>query len=86
MILPPIRCFTCNKIIGDCWNKYYSIIEEELKKEQQNKQESEKILDYKYLELTKTKDLETPQKKALDQLLMNRYCCRRMFLSQPPFK
>lgn len=28
----PVRCFTCNKVIGHMWNDYVEIVEEQRKK------------------------------------------------------
>lgn len=51
-MLFPVRCMTCNKVIGSLHKKY----EEELKKGKSNKE-------------------------ILDELKINKICCRRMFLS-----
>lgn len=48
----PIKCFTCNKIVGNKWEPYNLLIE--------NGYESN---------------------AALDELKLNRYCCRRMILT-----
>jgi DNA-directed RNA polymerase subunit N (RpoN/RPB10) len=48
----PIRCFTCNKVIGHLWKEYNKYIK--------NGEECG---------------------KALDNLGLSRYCCRRMLLS-----
>lgn len=54
-MLIPVRCFSCNKVIGD-----------------------------KFEFFTKEKDKETNKKsnkKLLDDLGLNRYCCRRHMIS-----
>ena len=54
-MLIPVRCFSCNKVIGD-----------------------------KFEFFTKEKDKEPNKKsnkKLLDDLGLNRYCCRRHFIS-----
>jgi len=52
-MLIPVRCFSCNKIIGD-----------------------------KFEFFTKEKDKEKESnKKLLDDLGLNRYCCRRHMIS-----
>ena len=28
----PVRCFSCNKVIGDCWLKYLELVKEEMEK------------------------------------------------------
>lgn len=50
-MIPPIRCFTCGKVIGNKWEKYTQLCQ------------------------------EMTQGDALDNLGMERYCCRRMFLT-----
>ena len=47
----PVRCFTCNKVVGRYELRYQRLLTEG----------------------------KTPQ-KALDEIGMSRYCCRRMFL------
>eukprot|EP00347_Sterkiella_histriomuscorum_P014749 403359686 len=49
----PVRCFTCGKVVGNKWNKYLDLLEQ---------------------------DGCTPC-KALDELGLKRYCCRRMVLT-----
>ena len=50
-MLIPVRCFTCNKVVGNKWDNYCQLIE------------------------------KMPESKALDELGLKRYCCRRMLLS-----
>lgn len=68
----PIRCFTCGKVVADKW-KYYS----EKVKEQENKQDE------------KEKDKKEPKqenfqagfkKEILDELGLEKMCCRRQVL------
>lgn len=75
----PVRCFSCSKVIGNCWTKYLELVEEEIKKEEESGQISTQVLNKYYAELNDK--LKTPQSKALDQLQMTRYCCRRHFLT-----
>ncbi len=75
----PIRCFSCNKVIGDCWFKYNELIKEETKKQEESGEKSYPTLNKHYAELDI--NIQTPQSKALDALNMKRYCCRRHFLS-----
>jgi len=71
----PVRCFTCGKIIAD---KYLSYLERVSKyKKDANLPEGETILD-----ISEKGDKKTPECKALDELNLTRYCCRRMMLSQ----
>jgi DNA-directed RNA polymerase subunit N len=51
-MITPIRCFSCNKVIGDIYEYYIELL---------NKNED--------------------NKKILDDLGLNRYCCRRHLIS-----
>ena len=64
----PVRCFTCGKVVGNKYNKFTDLLEEiESKK---NKGElPEKDAD------------KTVHAIALDELGLDRYCCRRMILT-----
>ena len=57
-MLIPIRCFTCNKVIGHKWNPY-----------------KEKVAEYN------KKGIENARNKALNEVGLTKYCCRRMLLS-----
>ncbi len=63
IMIIPVRCFTCGKIIGDAFEEYtkrYEIYKKAL-------DSGEKVK-------------ETP-KQILDDLGVDRYCCRRMILT-----
>ena len=64
----PIRCMTCGKVIGDFWNAY----NEEIKKEKA----PEETIDINAKKIEKTH-----RGKILDKFGMDRYCCRRHFLT-----
>ena len=71
----PIRCFTCNKVIGHLWEEYINkiqlaYIEEDIKNNKKNRFVSIEELENKTLE-----------GKILDEMKLNKYCCRRMLLS-----
>jgi DNA-directed RNA polymerase subunit N len=51
-MITPVRCFSCNKVIGDIYEYYIELL---------NKNED--------------------NKKILDDLGLNRYCCRRHLIS-----
>ena len=71
----PVRCFTCNKVIAHLWEDYSKIIQEEyIKKEIHKSQKS------RFIEIDTLKE-KTVEGKTLDKLNINKYCCRRMFLS-----
>jgi DNA-directed RNA polymerase I, II, and III subunit RPABC5 len=66
----PIRCVSCNNIIAGKYLAYLDLVNENRKKEGKTEME--------YLTATTTK---TAEGKALDELGMNRPCCRRHFLT-----
>ena len=63
IVIIPIRCFTCGKIVSDAYQDY-------------------KIRYAEYQKAVKAgeKPKETP-KQILDDLGVERYCCRRMILT-----
>jgi len=63
ILIIPVRCFTCGKIIGDVYKDYKN-----------------RYLDYKKAIDSGEKPKETP-KDILDDLGVERYCCRRMILA-----
>lgn len=71
-MLIPIRCFSCGKPIANKWEHYQN----ELQKAH-NKNDNQPIN-------VTNKDKTIPQtveSRVLDEMGMDRYCCRRMFLS-----
>ena len=73
----PIRCMTCNKVIGDKWFTYCDKIKEKkMNSNDININNDENIIYIKDSDVEKT-----VEGIVLDELGMNRYCCRRMFLS-----
>jgi DNA-directed RNA polymerase I, II, and III subunit RPABC5 len=64
----PVRCFTCGKVLADKWNYYVKEIEKD--------GNEESVLNVNAKTLQKTKE-----GKALDNLGLKRYCCRRMMIS-----
>ena len=67
----PIRCMTCGKILADKWNKYVSIINK-------NRDSNYRV---KILDISLDNVPQTPEAKALDELNIKRYCCRRHMLT-----
>jgi len=63
IMIIPVRCFTCGKVIGDIYEQF-----------KQRYEEYKKTVD------VGEKPKETP-KEILDDLGLERYCCRRMILS-----
>ena len=63
IVIIPVRCFTCGKIISDVFKDYKKRYEE-----------------YQKTVEAGEKPKETP-KQILDDLGIERYCCRRMILT-----
>lgn len=81
----PIRCFTCGKVLADKWNFY-------LKKSEELEREYEKKLKEIYKDESfeeadgsdskRVRNFEPVKKGAiLDELGLNKYCCRRHMLT-----
>jgi DNA-directed RNA polymerase I, II, and III subunit RPABC5 len=70
----PVRCFTCGKIIADKYNTYQNLVTENRKSMGMPNEDT-------ILKVSRDKVPETPEGKALDQVGLKRYCCRRMMLS-----
>lgn len=70
----PVRCITCGKVIGDKYLYYKREVEK--KRKELKLPDEMPILDVNSKTITKT-----PEGLVLDQLKLERYCCRRMMLS-----
>jgi DNA-directed RNA polymerase subunit N (RpoN/RPB10) len=68
----PVRCFTCNKVLGHLWNPYKEKLQEY---SIENKKITNKNI---YLNLENTE--KAPEGKILDELGVERYCCRMVFI------
>ena len=67
----PVRCFTCGKVVGNKYNKFVDLLEQFEKEEARG-------------QLIQQEEGSCPksiQALALDELGLNRYCCRRMILT-----
>ena len=74
----PIRCFTCNNVVGDKWKPYIQLVT--TAKQSSGKKVTED-LDIDYIDVEKGSNIEkTVEGKVLDQLGLRKYCCRRMIL------
>ena len=69
----PIRCFSCNNVLAGKWIPYQEKVKD-LKKKDGRAETSE--MEY----LTKI-TVKTAEGRALDELGINRQCCRRHILS-----
>ena len=74
----PIKCFTCGMVLAD---KYRFYVEEVRKKKLSNKRNDKSVDIDKVLYLTKEFNEKTPEGEVLDELGMNKMCCRRHFLT-----
>jgi DNA-directed RNA polymerase subunit N (RpoN/RPB10) len=70
----PIRCFTCGKVVGSKWFAYKRKVKEY--REAKSVPKDEEF----YLDSINPAD-PTPEGKALNELGLHRYCCRRMILT-----
>lgn len=66
----PIRCVSCNNVIGGKYLAYLDKVKENRKKTGKD--------DMEYLSATTTK---TAEGSALDELGVSKVCCRRHFLT-----
>ena len=64
----PIRCFTCGKLVGNLWELYRNMLQEELNK-------------FNNSEGVSSDTVRSIESQILDKLEIKRYCCRRMLLS-----
>ena len=71
----PVRCFTCGAVIADKWVQYNTLTNEYRK---DTKHKDVELLDIDAL--TSNDNPVTAEYKALQDLDINRVCCRRHFL------
>ena len=77
-MLIPVRCFTCGNVISDKWKPFINecfsrkkIINDNLNSE----------LDIEFIQFNDDKEIKkSVEGIILDELGIDRYCCRRMFL------
>ena len=73
----PIRCVTCGNVIA---SKYRSYQHRRDKHRSRLRQTETSIISSNNIHGTQIQ--QTPEKLALDELGLDRYCCRRHFISQ----
>lgn len=80
----PIRCFTCNKVLGDKWNYYKNRVREmEDARHQKSKgsvddgQDTEPDVTMR----TSSDRPKEPRGELLDEMGLTRMCCRRHMLT-----
>lgn len=69
----PVRCFTCGKVLG---NKYRYYLREVRKRKLQQDLDTEKVI-----YLTSEFSDKTPEGQVMDELKLNKLCCRRHILT-----
>lgn len=69
----PIKCFTCGTVLG---NKYRYYCEEVRKRKLSKDMHIDKVV-----YLTKTYSQKTAEGEVLDELQLNKMCCRRHMLT-----
>ena len=69
----PVKCFTCGKVLGS----KYLYFKRKVREEKMSKGIS--VSDVIYLTLDNIK--KTPEGKCLDELGLNKMCCRRHMLT-----
>ena len=74
----PIRCFTCGEITGNKWKLFTEILDE--KKKESNKVINNNNLDMEYIDTTSKSVTKSLEGEALDEIGLDKYCCRRMKL------
>ena len=74
----PIKCFTCGMVIADKYRYFQAEVRKRklAKKVGNNSNEIDKVL-----YLTKEFHEKTPEGEVLDDLNMNKMCCRRHLLT-----
>tara|TARA_Y100000389_G_scaffold75891_2_gene72530 strand:+ start:772 stop:1020 length:249 start_codon:yes stop_codon:yes gene_type:complete len=74
----PIKCFTCGKVLAD---KYRFYLEEVRKLKVSNNNTENNDNDDDVVYLTQTHSEKSPEGKVLDNLGLNKICCRRHLLT-----
>jgi DNA-directed RNA polymerase subunit N (RpoN/RPB10) len=75
----PVRCFTCNKVLGDKWNYFKKELEKNDKEENQFTIEDISIPENEENPLRYFDD--NKQKQILEKLGIKKMCCVRHFIS-----
>ena len=70
----PIRCVTCGKVLADKYKFYQQKVAD-----YKGEGEEDSVLGINYIK--QGTKIETPEAKALKELGLTRYCCRRHLLT-----
>ena len=68
----PVRCMTCGKVIGDLYRSYL---------EKTQKDGTNTDINRNFVNVSSKNVKKTKEGIAMDELGLNRYCCRRHFLT-----
>ena len=74
-MLIPMRCFTCGKMLADKWEYYQEKVNEEKKKN--NSKENNSLINF----INISKIEKTIEGHVLDDLGLDKMCCRRHMLT-----
>ena len=69
----PIKCFTCGKVLADKYNFFLKRVREI--------KETQGLDIQKVIYLTEKNTAKTPEGIVMDELNLNKICCRRHMLS-----
>jgi DNA-directed RNA polymerase I, II, and III subunit RPABC5 len=69
----PVKCFTCGKVLADKYEYYLRNVKEIKMKQSMNIN--------KVVYLTENNIEKTPEGRVLDELKLNKMCCRRHMLT-----
>lgn len=72
-MLIPVKCFTCGKVLGDKYRAYERMVLQRKGSSDMN------VNGITYL--TNTNKDKTPEGEVMDELKLNKYCCRRHMLT-----
>lgn len=77
----PVKCFTCGKVLADKYRYYQSKV---IMEKRQLKMPTNKVVYFNDLVSSSGADVaieKSPEAKALDELGLDKPCCRRHFLT-----
>ena len=77
-MLIPVRCFTCNEVLGDKWIPYVTEVQ---KRKNSSNETIDDTLDLKYIDVKQKNSEKSIEGQVLDDLNLHKYCCRRMMLT-----
>ena len=69
----PIKCFTCGKVLADKYNYYL--------REVRKRKTALNLDEQRVIYLTQENTEKTPEGLVMDELGLNKICCRRHMLS-----